>query len=345
MPRRRQKAPKFANVLAHLQDVSQPFPMQDLYQLSDLAEADLAALTQVWPGVPTERRRSLLEDLSEVSEANYEVAFDDVFRLAMHDEDAQVRALAVRGLWETEDPELIVPLIDLLRHDPAEAVRAAAASTLGHYVYLGEVEEITAEELAQTEEALLQAWQGTDALEVRRRALEAIAFSSRPEIPNFIEAAYDSAEAKMRVSALFAMGRSADNRWAAQVIDNLEQVDPELRFEAARAAGELELSEAVTELAELTHDVDGDVRDAAIWSLGQVGGEEARDILTELLERAQEDGDEAQEEFLESALENLDFTDNVQKFSLFDFDEDDADAAWPDDLDSPPPPNSKLRQN
>jgi HEAT repeat protein len=137
-------------------------------------------------------------------------------------------------------------------------------------------------------------------------------------VHDLVKAAYASDEAKMRVSAVFAMGRTANAEWARPVEAEMQSREPEMRFEAARAAGELELQEAGPALAELTSDTDQQVREAAIWSLGQIGGEFARESLTQLLEQAEDD--DAQE-FIQEALENLDFTDEVQSFSMLEFDE------------------------
>lgn len=314
---------KFTQVLAHLRDEGRPLPGFELYHLSDLDRQELALLEAVWPEIPLARRRSIVQDLADITEANFEVSFGPVFRLGLEDDDAEVRATSINGLWEEEDPKLIAPLIDFLHHDPDPGVRAAAASALGRFIYLGEIEEIPESHLRRIESGLLAViTAGENEPEVRRHALEAIAFSGRDEVPPLIEAAYVSTEPKFKVSALFAMGRSADKRWTPQVLAELESDASEFRFEAARAAGELELREAVPALAQLAEDGDQQVREAAIWSLGQVGGPEARQVLDDLLFQAE---DEEDKEFIEEALENLDFTDDVQGFTLLTFDEEDED--------------------
>ncbi len=309
----------FSQILTHLREASQPFPAAELYHFSDLNKKDIAALEAAWAEVPVDRRRSLIQDLGEISEANFEVTFEAVFRLGLEDEDAEVRATSIRNLWEVEEPDLIAPLIDFLQHDPDPNVRAAAASALGRFVYLGELEEIPAPQAHRVEDELLASIRGQDDLEVRRRALEAIGFSGRPEVAGLIREAYASSDPKLRVSAVFAMGRSADTQWAPQVCAELENGTPEMRFEAARAAGELELAQAVPGLEQLVEDGDSQVREAAIWSLGQVGGEHARRVLTDLLEQADED----EQDFIQDALDNLAFNDDLHSFSLLAFDEDD----------------------
>ena len=317
----------FNAVLARLRDTSQPVPMASLYHLSDLNKEDQAALEAVWPELSTERRQAIVANLQEIAEANFEVSFDEVFKLALEDASPEARAVAIRALWESEDPTLMAPLIDYLLHDPDPVVRAAAASALGRFVYLGELEELPVAQVKRVEAVLLDVIHGDDELEVRRRALEALAFSARPELSALISEAYASDEASMRVSAVFAMGRAADAQWESQVRAELESSEPEMRFEAVRAAGELELTDLASQLAELAEDDDNQVSEAAIWSLGQVGGDVAREALTQLLEQAE---DEEMRDFIDEALENLQFTNEVAEFSLLEFGPDDDD---PLDLD------------
>ena len=167
----------FVQFLDQLRDLAQPLATKDLYRFSDLNKADLAALEAAWPEMPLERRRSLMQDLGEISEANFEVQFDAVYRLGLEDADAGVRAAAVANLWESEEPALIVPFLDLMQHDADEAVRAAAASALGRFVYLGEVDDLPKPQARRIEDALLSVINGPDSLAVRRRALEAVSFS------------------------------------------------------------------------------------------------------------------------------------------------------------------------
>jgi HEAT repeat protein len=88
-----------------------------------------------------------------------------------------------------------------------------------------------------------------------------------------------------------------------------------VRAEAVRAAGELEISEAVPNLLELLDDSNEAVRSAAIWSLSQIGGEGVRERLEQLQEETE---DEEEADFIESALDNLAFTEEFQLYSLFD---------------------------
>ena len=78
---------------------------------------------------------------------------------------------------------------------------------------------------------------------------------------------------------------------------------PELRYEAARACGELQLGEVVPELEELIDDFDLEVQEAALWALGQIGGSRAREVLEYYCDVE----DEATRVAAEAALDELEF--------------------------------------
>ena len=73
-------------------------------------------------------------------------------------------------------------------------------------------------------------------------------------------------------------------------------------------------------LFEVLEDEDEDeISSAALWSLSQIGGEDARLYLQNLLDLAE---DEEQVQFLEDALDNLEFTDELNRFDLMAIDPD-----------------------
>jgi HEAT repeat protein len=115
------------------------------------------------------------------------------------------------------------------------------------------------------------------------------------------------------------MGRSAHERWQGKVLARLDHKVPAVRAEAARAAGELEIHEARQALLDMLEDPDPEARSASIWALSQVGGEGVREALEALYERTE---DEEEAEFIDTALDNLSFTEDIQLFSLMDFSED-----------------------
>jgi HEAT repeat protein len=312
---------EFEKVLLHLSKTEERLITQHLYALSDMTHEQFERLREVWPGIELGRRRSVIRNLVELAEHSFEVNFDPIFLLALADEDSEVRTAAIDGLWENEDQALIGPLVHLLRADESPAVRAAAAIALGRFVLLGELEEIDRAPAMLAEEALLETIRhAEEELEVRRRAVEAIAYSDEAGVRGIIEAAYYDEDEKMQASALFAMGRSADPYWCKLLLKEFDNPNPEIRFEAARACGELEASSAVSRLAQMAFDdPDREVQEAAVWALGHVGGREARQAI----EACYESDDEFLSQVAADVLDDMDLLgDNISIPLYEDFDED-----------------------
>ncbi len=306
-----------------------------LYTLSRLETAKLAFLRTQWPDIPLKRRQAILRTLVEISESNFEVDFSAVFKLGLGDEDETIRADSISGLWENETPRFMRRLLTLLDQDPSSRVRATAATALGRFIYLGEIEKFAAEQADLAKTGLLACiHREGEPIEVRRRAIEAVAYINEPPIQRLIEAAYYDEAEEMQISAIFAMGRSADGRWQKNVITELDNPSPAVRFEAARACGELESSQAVPSLVELlNNDPDVEVQQMVIWALGHIGGQAARQTLEDCLESE----NEAIVTAATDALEEL----NILGDSLELFDFDDDDDLWLDDdlaTEAVPPP-------
>lgn len=306
-------------VLDHIGDEQTPLSHSRLYMLSALRREEVELLAERWSAMGMARRRHVIRALVEIAEANVTVDFNSVFRLGLQDEDAEVRAHCIDGLWEDESPGLVDSLLTLLSSDPSIMVRAAAATGLGRFVLLAELEELEEELGRRIIEALWEVIEHPhEALDVRRRVVEAISYSGAKGVPEVIREAYHHPAEKMRVSAIFSMGRSADPAWGYTVIGELTSANPEMRYEAARACGELELKEAVPSLLPLIADRDTEVQQAAICALGKIGGREARRTL----QLCCESGDEVVAAAADEALGELEFTSGAFEFPLYEYEED-----------------------
>ncbi len=317
-------------LLDALLDVDKPLHPRYIYRLSDINDSDLDAVQQAWARVPARRRQAIMEDIEDIGSDDYILSFEALARFGLQDSEPRVRELAVRTLWEYELPDLVPTFIRMMETDGDVEVRAVAASALGQYIYLGEIEELPASTLHKVEEKLLETTTGQNPSLVRRRALEALGFSSRDELPALIEAAFYSDSNEWLASALFAMGRSANRSWNPSVISKLDSEVPDVLAEAVRAAGELEIKEALPRLMSLVETEDENVRWAAIWSLSQIGGEGVRERLEELYDLTDDD-EEA--DFIDSALENLDFTEDTPLFDLLDVEDEDEEKEEFEDKD------------
>ncbi len=318
-------------VLAQLADESQPVRSIDILRLSDLARNQLADFSAVWHALSASRRLELIGAMAEQAEIDIHLNFHAILRTLLHDPEARVRRLAIEGLWEDEKTNLIPSLVGLLHDDPAAEVRATAAISLGRYILLGVLGDIREEQALSVESALLQAWSRRGEVnDVRRRALESLAYGCAPGLNEMIRNAYYDDDAAMRQSAVFAMGRTADARWSRIVLEELHDDEPAMRFEAAQAAGEMSLKAAVQPLIRCVDDADASVRQAAVAALGKIGGPAAKRALRALLQL----DDEVLVQAAEDALDELGFGSGMETDTLLDSAKGrPGQGASPDDVD------------
>ena len=312
----------FQKVLDSLVENRKEFPKTYLREFSDIGPLELRTFLDVWPQVVLSRKLSLLEELTVLADSDTLVSLDDFACALLTDPDPQVRIRAIRLLHEYEDPKIVPSYLDMLKNDTDTDVRVAAASALNLFVDLGELEEIPENIYHQIEDALLISITGEDNIRVRRAALESIGYSSRPEVATLVESSFRREDPNWKISALIAMGRSADERWDEDVTRSLVSENDGVRKAAVQAAGELSLKSTQPLLLKmLGEEEDDEIVSAIIWSLSQIGGEDVRTYLESLLDQLEEDDEQIA--FLEEALDNLAFTEDLERFDLLAFDPED----------------------
>jgi HEAT repeat protein len=320
------------DLIKALMDIETPFPARLLYQFSDMPADDLQVLATAWLSIPVVRRRAVLQDLLELSEHDDLLMFENIGRIALQDGDAECEVSGIDLLLEVGDPKLVPTFLRMLSAaDEADFVRAAAANALGLYVYLGELEELKAETHHQIEDALLLAYGKDPSDLVRRRALESLGFSSREEVPPLLRFASAKDSEEWLESALFAMGRSADQQWESLVLEHLDHDNPDVKGQAIHAAGELYLTSArVRLLKQVDREKDEYLRSEMIWALSQIGGEGIEEKFERLL--AMTDDDE-EANLLEEALDKLNFTNEAANLDLMKIDFDHVHDSLDEDED------------
>jgi hypothetical protein len=215
---------------------------------------------------------------------------DHVGRLQerLNDPKPEVRALAILSAWDDPEPEFIPLLFSAAENDPDQDVRCEAIRTLGCYIFEGEMadydydfgplnatiraDELPKEDFARVKEFLLGIYRDeSKSLDERRFSVEALGFLSDNEVYAIIESAYAHPDTNMKVSAIFAMGRSGGTRWIETLRREMYSPIIELQWEAIRSAGEMRLTEAGKDLWRLTYADDREIQSIAIWALGESG--------------------------------------------------------------------------
>ena len=299
--------------LQEIKDVGATLNNHLLYELCDLSPAELATFASGWSPVAPDRKVKVVERLIELTQDSPELDFSAVFRRCLRDQDETVRCRAIEGLWEHEERRLVAPLCDLVGMDPSPSVRAAAAVGLGKFALLSQEGKLLRKDHTRIEECLLSILQDDDEeIEVRRRALEAVAVFNTPSVAEYIHWAYDSDDPDLRCSALYAMGRTGEALWLSRLVKETKNPSPPLRYEAANACGELEEEDAIPHLIPLTQDDDLQVQLSAVRAIGAIGGPMAKKALRRCIKQ----GDAA---IADAALECLETVDALENAFSFNF--------------------------
>ena len=297
--------------IAELTNSDQTLRNARLVGLSNLNSEEIGLWEQAWANIEPKRRRQIIYRLVELAEDNCEFNFDSIFRSCLNDQDAEVRSKAIEGLWESEDASLIGPLVNLLEQDSSEKVQVVAAMALGRFAMLAELEKLRPSYISRVKQALFAVLADEDKpAEVRRRALEAAAPLSLPQVNEAIMEAYQSDDISLKVSAIYAMGRNCNPSWLPLLEDELDSAEAEIRYEAAVACGELGAVVAVPYLAALVNDPDTEVQFAVVAALGKIGGAEAKECLEECLNGS----NHAIREAARQALDELDLCEGPLSF-------------------------------
>lgn len=294
-------------------------PSVIVYGLSDLTSEEQRAIEPVWDGLPAIAKHRVLRALNEASEAMFELNYRELAMLGLEDASSLVRATSIDLLWIDESAETMRKLMRLAEFDSDAAVRTRALEHLGRFILLGEYGDIAADLAEQAQRLTYGLYQDAAApVEIRRRALEALANSSHPAVNDLISAAYADGNHELRVGAIFAMGRTCSTRWRDQLLDELESRDSESVYEAIRACGQIQLKEAARRIGEFTLSDDREIQMIAIWSLGEIGGRHAIEVLSSLEESTADDNDMAAA--IDEAMDTAGFS---LSFASFGFESED----------------------
>lgn len=305
----------FEGFLDELGDVKRPLVTTRLARLSSLSPMERNELARYWPRIEAARKERIAKLLVGLAEDNVEMDFTEVFRLCLSDKDASVRVAGIEGLFECEEKWFLNQLVAMARNDEAEKVRAAAAGVeaLGRFALLAELGDLSTRNAQAVDEALLDLFNDeNEAVEVRRRAIESLGVRITEAAVTAINRAYTDDRQELRIGAIFAMGRSSDERWLNILVQELSSPDSEMRYEAVNACAELEDERVVPYLVPLLQDSDTQVRMSAVSALGQIGGRRAKEELMRCLQHA----DEHIREAARDALDELTFGENPLSYGV-----------------------------
>lgn len=194
--------------------------------------------------------------------------------------------------------------------DEPEALRSTAAIALGPVLEQANTDgfedpddvPITQSTFRKIQDALRKVhFDNSAPKKVRRRALEASVRAPESWHQHAIGAAYSSGDKEWMLTAVFSM------RWVRgfddQILEALKSADPEIHYEAVRAAGNWGLAAAWSHIVALVHDArtPKPLLLAAIGALATVRPAETGRILVDLADSDDEEIAEAADEAMSMA--------------------------------------------
>ena len=277
-----------------------------VYGMSELSAEEGRQVAPIWRELSAAYRLQVLRQLLESSEASFEFSYREIATLSLEDASERVRAAAVDLLWTDESLGTMKRLMVMARNDESALVRARALAGLGRYILRGEYGEIPAHEAKEAQELALQMHvDEAQPVEVRCRALEALANSNHAQAAPLIRRAYADGDHMLTVSAIYAMGRSCDKQWRETLLEELAGDDSELVYEAIQACGHIQIEDSLQLIQELALSEDDEIQLMAVWAMGEIGGKRAFDILSRLQETTE---DEVLLEAIDEALDAASFS-------------------------------------
>ena len=272
----------------------------DVIELSGMSEQNMNLFTDYWVNFDADKRITILKKLTELAEHNLDVDFDAIFKFCLYDDNPEIRCISIDGLWECEDRSFLDSLCSMLENDVSAQVRTSAALGIGKFATLCENGKMLSNDQDRIMYRLLSVIEDlSEDLEVRRRAMESVSIFDTEEVHDIIQEAYQHENPAMRRSAVYSMGKNCDIGWLAIIVEELDSIDPAMRYEACNACAELSEEEAIPYLLPLFEDEDLETQSAAIMAAGHIGGNIAKNALMDYIQSSDEVIAEAAQESLE----------------------------------------------
>jgi HEAT repeat protein len=209
---------------------------------------------------------------------------------------------------EDADEAVVRGLVDAVRADDDEGVRARAIDALAQY---GEdaldrlVRELDAPDgdgADRPRTELFEAWLEADRPEFRLAAATALGRIGRTRSLSALLPATTDPSPRVRARAVTACGRIGDERCLGPIQDRLDDPQPTVRKAAVTALGSIGTQDALRPLVSLVRDGDERIRRAAAEELGEFG---ALDPVVPLVQALTDDVDAVQRAALLSLVQLL----------------------------------------
>ena len=257
----------FDNVLQMVKDDPDVVFGRYARMLSDLSAEKAAKLGAVLEGLTPERRAAFYQGMKETHHESFEYDFSPIAKIGLEDPDGEIRADAIEILGLEDSRETGARILEAARSDPSEKAQITAIDVLGQYMLeddLGGTIPVDRKKLREALEKLIE----NKSAAVRRAAVVAYAVSETKRVNEIIRGYLAGNDRDELIAALRAISISMNEDFSGSVLELLEHDDEEIVIEAIRAAGALQLKEALPALYEMISRFDRITPDLLLAAVG-----------------------------------------------------------------------------
>lgn len=313
------KRTNFDNVLQMVREAPESVFARYARMLSDLNAEKAAKLRSVLEEMPAMRRIAFFNAMEDLAMEFFEYDFAPIAVIGLEAPEGEIRAISISTLSLDDSREVGAKILNAAENDPDEQAQVAAVNVLGQYMFDEMIEEpipVSSKKLHSVLEKLIEHKNPA----IRRAAVIAYAISETDRINEIIAGYLAGNDREELVTALRAIRISLNEDRDKSVLELIRHEDEEVVTEAVRAAGALQLREALPALYEIISRFDHispDLLLAAANAVAEIGDESSIDVL-ETLGEAVVDMDDEITEGIDDCIDTLNMTVNMD----FDFDED-----------------------
>lgn len=256
--------------------------------LSDLSPEHTAELHSVLSGLSADQRAAFFEQMVRSGQEYLEYNYTPIAELGLDDENGDIRAASIRLLGFEDSREIGRKLLDSASNDPEPKVRIAAIDILGQYMMEAEFGEripVSPKALNETLDKLID----DEDPDIRLAAMVAYAVSENSRVKDMISSCFEENQREGLIAALNAARISLSGDWNRTVLKHIRHSDEDVSLEAIRAAGALQLREALPALYEILSRFDRISTDLLLTvtnAIAEIGDEGSLDVLEILGEAA-----------------------------------------------------------
>ena len=297
----------FEKILLMVRDDPETVFEKHARMLSDLSRERTAQLRAVLSGITAEKKASFYRKMADTGAEYYEYDFSPIAEIGLDDENGEVRTASIRVLAFDDSKTNGVKILEAAQNDPYEPARLAAIEILGQYMLENELDEPIPVSPKKLNEVLADLIESKNPL-IRREAVVAYAVAETKRVREIISGFLAGNDKDELIAALRAIRISMGEGWERDILELINHEDENISTGAIRAAGALQLREALPVLYEIISRFDRispDLLTAAVNAVSEIGDEGSADVL-ELLGEAAVDMDEEITEAIDDSIDMLD---------------------------------------